>query len=48
MKCIHCYKPAVVTAYGNSYCMKCYKKSRYYAEINAKRKLDEEKEAKKA
>ena len=46
MKCLMCYAKAVVTAYGNSYCLKCYKKSPYYAEINARRKLSAEKKEK--
>lgn len=46
MQCLICYKKAVVTAYGNSYCMKCYRKSPYYAEKKAKEDIKHDKENK--
>ena len=41
-----CDKKATVTASGNSYCDKHFKKSPYYAEIEAKRRIYAEKQAK--
>ena len=43
MLCIMCFKKAEVTAYGNSYCMKHFKESPYYAETLAKERLENEK-----
>ena len=43
MLCLVCHKIAVTVAYGNSYCMDCFKKSEYYAEIQVKKTLEEEK-----
>jgi ribosomal protein L40E len=40
--CLVCYAEAVIQAYGNSYCKKCYEQSPYYAEAQAKKRLNEE------
>ena len=41
--CSMCYKPAELQAYGNTFCVKCYEESPYYAEVRAKRDIDAEK-----
>ena len=46
MKCIVCDKEATYTAYGNSYCKKCYRLSPYWQEIQAKKRLYAEKKEK--
>lgn len=43
LKCMVCYKDAELEAYGNTYCIPCYEKSPYYAEVKARKQLDEEK-----
>ena len=44
LKCIICYKKAETMAYGNTYCLKHYKESPYYMELQAKKRLEDEKE----
>ncbi len=42
LKCSVCYKDAEVESYGNSYCIPCYEKSPYFAEVQARKAMLEE------
>ena len=45
--CMVCYKPAVVQAYGNTYCKDCFEQTPYYAERKAAETILEEEKAKR-